>query len=203
MVVESFSKLIEFGNRWLSLSGLLFSDARNIIIKVEQMMVGLTLICLAIFLSITLLPYSIALAIAILLAQRVVEFFLVYTRHFIFNTGLIFSHFQTVNQLGQWLIVMFILSLTQVILVFSTWYQLLSSVDPAAFSQKLDAISSLYFTLVTFLTIGYGDIVPISSLARLLVIFEGVLTFYTLVIVINGMIAIHFSTTKHRLVKED
>lgn len=203
MIIQVLSNAVEFANRWLSLSGLMFRDAQNIVARVEKMMVAITFLCIGIFLTITLIPRPVALVIAILLVQRVIEFFLVYTRHFIFNKGLIFAHFDDVNELGQWFIVMFSLSLTQVILVFSTWYQLLSTIDPAAFSQALGTIDSLYFSLITFLTIGYGDIVPVSPLARSLVIVESVLTFYTLVIVINGMISIHFSTPKHRPKKED
>lgn len=167
------------------------------------MMIVTSLLCLSIFLTIGYLPYYIALALAILMAQRVVEFFLVYSRHFIFNQGVIFDHLPNANQRGQWFVIMFSLSIAQVILIFSTWYQLVSKIDPAAFSQQLGRIGSLYFSLVTFLTVGYGDIVPVSPLARLLVIFQGALTFYTLTIVINGMIAIHFSPNKNRLEKKD
>jgi len=136
--------------------------------------------------------------LAILLIQRVAEFFFIYSRHFIFNEGIIFSQFGSANELGRWLIVMFGLSLAQVTLVFAIWYQLVSWLDGAAFSQPLDILGSLYFSLVTFLTIGYGDVVPVSDLARLLVIAQGLLTFYTLVIVINGMITIHFGPSHRR-----
>lgn len=163
------------------------------IVRVEIIMVVMTGLTALIFVTMTKLPQVIAIILAVLLAQRVAEFFFIYSRHFIFNEGLIFSQFQNANELGRWLIIMFGLSLSQVILVFATWYQLLSQFDPAAFSQSLDRLGSLYFSLVTFLTIGYGDVVPVSALARLLVIAQGLLTFYTLVIVINGMISIHFS----------
>jgi len=46
--------------------------------------------------------------------------------------------------------------------------------------------------MITFITVGYGDIIPLSALAKSIVMLQVALTFYTLVIVVNGLISIHF-----------
>ena len=155
-------------------------------------MIIITFICLGLLLSIHLFPSWLALVIAILLIQRVIEFVIVYSRNFIHNKGRIFTHFENVTQRGEWLIIMFTLSITQIVIIFAIWYRLISLANPAAFTQSLGILDSLYFSTITFLTVGFGDITPLTALPKLLVIFQGILLFYTFVIVINGLISIHF-----------
>ena len=55
-------------------------------------------------------------------------------------------------------------------LVVCAWtYVTLSHLDAASFSEVLNRSSGLYFTIITFGTVGFGDISPRSDLARLLV----------------------------------
>lgn len=55
-------------------------------------------------------------------------------------------------------------------LVVCAWtYVTLSHLNAASFSEQLDRSSGLYFTIITFGTVGFGDITPRSDLARLLV----------------------------------
>jgi hypothetical protein len=83
----------------------------------------------------------------------------------------------------------------QIIFIFAIWYQLISFLNPEAFSQQLFALNSLYYSFITFVTVGYGDIFAKSSLAQLVVISQMAFTFYTLVIVVNGLISVHFKNT--------
>ncbi|MBU1683515.1 potassium channel family protein [Patescibacteria group bacterium] len=156
------------------------------------MMLVLTAICIALLITIHQLPYWLAFVIAILLIQRVLEFVIVYSRNFILNRGRIFSEFHDMEKRGQWLILMFSLNIIQIILIFAIWYRLISFLDPSAFSSSLNILDSFYFSIVTFLTVGYGDITPLTALPKVLVITQAILTFYTIVIVINGLISIHF-----------
>jgi voltage-gated potassium channel len=61
------------------------------------------------------------------------------------------------------------LSLPLFLLMFAAAYAVLSSTEPAAFTQPLSRIDSLYFVITVFATVGFGDIAPVSELARVLV----------------------------------
>lgn len=58
------------------------------------------------------------------------------------------------------------------ILVFATTYFLMGQADPENFSQPVTRVDTLYFTVVTFATVGFGDITPVSELARLTVTIQ-------------------------------
>jgi len=55
------------------------------------------------------------------------------------------------------------------LVVFAWTYLTLSKSDPTSFSQPLTRISSLYFTVTVFSTVGFGDITPTSDPARVAV----------------------------------
>ncbi|MFM7145705.1 MAG: potassium channel family protein, partial [Actinomycetales bacterium] len=42
----------------------------------------------------------------------------------------------------------------------------LSQHDPRAFTEQLDAFSGYYFSLTVLATVGFGDITPVTTLAR-------------------------------------
>jgi hypothetical protein len=48
----------------------------------------------------------------------------------------------------------------------------ISAFDPKAFNMHLDFATSLYFSTVTVATVGYGDIFPTSTFARVVVCCE-------------------------------
>jgi len=53
--------------------------------------------------------------------------------------------------------------------LFALLYVSLAATDPAAFNQPLGRLGALYFTASTFATVGFGDITPVSDLARAVV----------------------------------
>jgi len=55
------------------------------------------------------------------------------------------------------------------LVVFSMMYLAMSASTPSSFSQHLDHVRALYFTITTFATVGYGDITPTSDVARMMV----------------------------------
>lgn len=55
------------------------------------------------------------------------------------------------------------------LLLFASTYFMLGVQDPEAFSEPLTRTDSLYFTITTFATVGFGDISPRSETLRLLV----------------------------------
>lgn len=61
------------------------------------------------------------------------------------------------------------------VVVFSITYLAMSNSDPATFNMHLDHVRAVYFTVVVFSTVGFGDIVAKTDAARLLVTVQIVL----------------------------
>ncbi|GAA0236623.1 hypothetical protein GCM10009527_036450 [Actinomadura nitritigenes] len=59
-------------------------------------------------------------------------------------------------------------SLTVFLVVFASTYRLLDSGGPGHFSERLSKVDSMYFTVTVFSSVGFGDIVPVSTPARIL-----------------------------------
>jgi voltage-gated potassium channel len=55
------------------------------------------------------------------------------------------------------------------LVAFSAIYLAMSHAEELTFSQPLDHIKALYFTITIFSTVGFGDITPRSDVARLVV----------------------------------
>lgn len=70
-------------------------------------------------------------------------------------------------------------------------YEIVFLFNPAAFSltEKIDPVSLIYFSFVTLVTLGYGDIVPLSIAARTLAILEGVTGQLYMVILISSLVS--------------
>jgi 4-amino-4-deoxy-L-arabinose transferase-like glycosyltransferase len=58
------------------------------------------------------------------------------------------------------------------LLLFATAYHLLERAEPNSFTEPLSRTDSLYFTLTTFATVGYGDITALSQTARIIVMVQ-------------------------------
>lgn len=91
-------------------------------------------------------------------------------------------------------------------LIWSLAYNLISLVIPEAFSVQgpytpsdRESLAShlLYFSFITLTTLGYGDIVPVHPIARLLVILEGVTGQLFPVILIARLVSLHIHS-KHK-----
>ena len=61
------------------------------------------------------------------------------------------------------------LSLPLFLLLFAATYAVLSDTDPNAFTEPVDRVAGLYFVVTVFATVGFGDISPVSQVARVLV----------------------------------
>jgi hypothetical protein len=61
------------------------------------------------------------------------------------------------------------------VVVFAFTYLSLSRAYPASFSEHLDRVGALYYTVSTISTVGFGDITAESDAARILVTIQMVL----------------------------
>ncbi|WP_313408956.1 potassium channel family protein [Aeromicrobium sp.] len=79
------------------------------------------------------------------------------------------------------------------LLIFARGYLSASLGDPDAFSQPLDHTDALYFTVSTFVTVGFGDIVAHSEAMRIAVTAQMILD-----LVILGAVVRIFMTAARR-----
>jgi hypothetical protein len=82
---------------------------------------------------------------------------------------------------------------------YASCYLTLSRLSPSSFSEPLDRVGSLYFTVTTFGTVGYGDIAAKSHLARLLVSSQILLDVVFVAIVLRLVLGV----TRHALARSD
>ena len=75
-------------------------------------------------------------------------------------------------------------SVPLLVLTFATTYLGADFADPAAFTESLNRVDAVYFAVTVFTTVGFGDIVPRSETARLLVTLQMVVD-----LVMVGLIA--------------
>lgn len=64
------------------------------------------------------------------------------------------------------------LSVPLFLLAFAAVYFATSHSTPASFSEGLGRTDALYFTVTVFATVGFGDIVPVSQGARVMVMIQ-------------------------------
>jgi hypothetical protein len=83
---------------------------------------------------------------------------------------------------------------------FAYLYEILELFQPGSFSGIPDGTNPrelgdalLYFSLVSLTTVGYGDIVPASGLARPLAVFEGVFGTLYLAVMIARLVGLHIA----------
>ncbi|QKG24234.1 potassium channel family protein [Actinomadura verrucosospora] len=59
-------------------------------------------------------------------------------------------------------------SLVVFLVLFASSYRLMDSGGPGHFSERLTKVDAMYFTVTVFSSVGFGDIVPVSTAARIL-----------------------------------
>jgi hypothetical protein len=74
-------------------------------------------------------------------------------------------------------------SILMFLVLFALLYTSMSTTDPLAFTEPLSKMDALYFTTVTFATVGFGDITPVSQLARAVVTVQMIAGMGALVLV--------------------
>jgi voltage-gated potassium channel len=61
------------------------------------------------------------------------------------------------------------LSLPLFLLLFAATYVVISASEPGSFTEPISRVDGVYFVVTVFATVGFGDISPVSDVARVLV----------------------------------
>jgi hypothetical protein len=78
-------------------------------------------------------------------------------------------------------------------------YASLASTSPTAFKGAVDVegpvwnVQWIYFSFVTLTTLGYGDITPVSSTARVLAYSEAILGLFYMAVLVAGLVGAYIS----------
>ena len=83
------------------------------------------------------------------------------------------------------------------IVIFAYSYLTLSVSDAASFSEPLGRTDSVYFTVTVLATVGFGDITPVSSVARLVTSAQMVLD----LVVIGLVVRVLFNAAQQGMVR--
>jgi hypothetical protein len=83
--------------------------------------------------------------------------------------------------------------------IFAYLFALVETVTPGSFlDPHTDALNFLYYSMVTLTTLGYGDIVPVTPVARGLGAFEAVLGQLYLTVLVARLVGMHISVGMSR-----
>ena len=70
--------------------------------------------------------------------------------------------------------------------------------NPAAFTMPggatLDGFSAIYFSFITLSTVGYGDIAPVSRVARMLAMTEAITGLFYVAVLISRLVSVYSSS---------
>lgn len=88
-------------------------------------------------------------------------------------------------------------------LLWATGYILLGQLDPHAFNftlpgQTMDGFEAFYFSFVTLSTIGYGDITPVSRVAKMLCVMEAITGMFYVAVLVARLVSIYSSSANQK-----
>lgn len=86
-------------------------------------------------------------------------------------------------------------------LLWTFGYSLVAGVNPDAFvvncgssaGHVMKGANSMYFSFATLCTVGYGDIVPVSNLARMLAVLEAIVGMFYMTMLVARLVALYSS----------
>ena len=86
-------------------------------------------------------------------------------------------------------------------LAWSLAYALVDRLDPNSFvftlgpkfSESMNGFTALYFSFVTLSTVGYGEIIPVSGMARMLAIVEAMFGMFYVTLLIARLVSLYSS----------
>ena len=76
-------------------------------------------------------------------------------------------------------------------------YLLVARLDHSAFNMPpgsvMNGFSAFYFSFITLCTVGYGDISPVSSVARMLAVVEAITGLFYMAVLVSRLVSMHSS----------
>lgn len=82
--------------------------------------------------------------------------------------------------------------------IFAGFYVMIYGEDPTAFSEPITRVSGLYFTVTVFATVGFGDIVAQTDIARIVVTVQMLLGLAFLAVVVKVFTSAAQSAVRRR-----
>jgi voltage-gated potassium channel len=90
------------------------------------------------------------------------------------------------------------------VVVFAATYSTVATQQPGAFSEPLSRTDGLYFTVTVFATVGFGDITPVTELARVLVTVQMIVGLLTVGVIAKLVLgAVHEAQTRQTQAVDD
>jgi hypothetical protein len=81
------------------------------------------------------------------------------------------------------------------VIAFATTYVAMSASAPDSFTEHLDKVGALYFSMTTLTTVGFGDITPVTHTARIVVILQ--MAGDLVVVAVASRLLFRVATTTH------
>ncbi len=82
-------------------------------------------------------------------------------------------------------------------LLWTPVYLLVARLDPGAFTtpagSPLNGFNAFYFSFITLCTVGYGDIMPVSKIARMLAVTEAITGLFYMAVLISRLVSVYSS----------
>lgn len=90
-------------------------------------------------------------------------------------------------------------------ILWGMFYSLVELMQPGAFvftagpseSRAMTPMNGIYFSFVTLATIGYGDIIPVSSTARMMAIMEATSGMFYVTVLISRLVSLYTSACQN------
>jgi len=74
-------------------------------------------------------------------------------------------------------------------------YVVVARINPSAFTMPagsiMDGFNAFYFSFMTLCTVGYGDITPVSKVARMLAVMEAITGLFYVAVLVSRLVAIY------------
>lgn len=77
------------------------------------------------------------------------------------------------------------------LLAFAASYYAMSGVNPSSFTRQLSILDSIYFSVMTIATVGYGDIAPVAGYAKILTTVEVLFGLLYLLFVVGIFLSVY------------